>query len=263
MATQNQPIQRTFVKWKPRQGHAPTPNTSWATNPQNLRRPNAPAPRPSPATQTEPRWDLVLPGEPLACDIEFQDYHIAGDVHGSWHKKAGNKRWQNRLGWICIVNTRGEIILDTFVSYPSEANVEATMPRAPGKTFGVTWKRVDPRNGAVDGRIVEEWCEKLFANRTVVLHGGSNDRRAWYYQDPFARATVRDTQWLYRYSVEGENKPCPGLALLAENLLNRIIQVGNDHAAEEDALATMDIYLLRNPYDRVAEATRWQAVYRG
>ncbi|PPJ51100.1 hypothetical protein CBER1_07899 [Cercospora berteroae] len=263
MTNQNQGGQRTFVRWIPRQGHAPTPNTSFATNPITLRRPYAPAVR-SPAQQVEPRWDLLLPGEPVACDIEFQNYHIAGNVHGSWHQKAGNDAWNNRLGWISILNTRGEIILDTFVYYPPEPNMRITMPRAPGKTFGVTYNRVKPENGAVDGRIVEAWIDQIFANRLVILHGGTNDRSSFYYQDFFARAAaVPDTQREWSRTAEGEYNPTPGLATLARKLLGRVIQAGGNHGPEEDAKATMDIYLLRHPYDRAAEAARWQAVYRG
>ncbi|KAM3417482.1 hypothetical protein BST61_g5726 [Cercospora zeina] len=263
MTTQQQPIQRTFVRWLPRKDHAPTPNTSYANNPTAFRIPNAPASH-SPAQQVEPRWDLLLPGEPVACDIEFQNYHIAGNVHGPWHaNKAGLNRWSNRVGWTSIVNTRGEIILDTFVNYAAEPAVTTRMPRAPGKTFGVSDERVRLENGAVDGRIVESWLEDMFANRLVVLHGGTNDRTSYYYRDFFSRAAaVHDTQDEWSCTEDGDGNPTPGLATLARNLLRRIIQAGGVHGPEEDAKATMEIYLLSHDYDRAAEAAKWQAVYR-
>lgn len=110
-----------------------------------------------------PRPELLLPGEPVACDVEFQNYHVAGDVYpekpkqkGRRSKKVGSPIWRQRLGWIGIVNTCGEIVLDVHVFYPEDFNITIRMPTAHGKDFGVTHERLTTENGAVAGAIVEK-----------------------------------------------------------------------------------------------------------
>ncbi|KAI5364886.1 Putative ribonuclease H-like superfamily [Septoria linicola] len=250
-----------FVRWEPRVDGESSPAVSHDLNPTGNRSPTNPARGAGVAVQVEPRWDLLLPGEMCACDIEFQDHQVAGDVHPSGHKKAGRTRWSLRLGWISIVNTRGEIVLDVHVHYPTDPNIQVKMPYAAGKDFGVTFDRLKPENGAVSADIVEAWCEKIFANRTVVLHSGGNDRRAFMYRDVFAAANIYDTQDDWACTKAGDNQPKPGLAALAKNLLGEIIQADGNHGPFEDALTTMKIYLLKHSYDREAEAAKWQAVY--
>ena len=256
---------KVFVRWGPRLWN--DPKSAQINNPRQLRDTVSPACGKGVATQVVPRWELLLPGEPVACDVEFQDYQVAGEVHPEKrmkggklvkHRKAGQPIWRQRLGWIGIVNTRCEIVLDVHVFYPEVPNTKIKMPSAPDKDFGVSVERLLPENGAVAGDIVEKWCTELFRDRIVVLHSGTNDLKSWYYEDIFAAAVVMDTQILER----GEYEQLPGLATLAFDLLGETIQVGGVHGPVEDAVYTMKIYLVNHSYDRHAEAAKWQAVYR-
>ena len=72
------------------------------------------------ATQTTPDTSLLTdPNEPLALDIEFQEYR---------HKDA--VKWGHRMGRIAIVNTRGKTIYDTYVNYERDEDVSMKMPPA-------------------------------------------------------------------------------------------------------------------------------------
>ncbi|EME39281.1 hypothetical protein DOTSEDRAFT_28451 [Dothistroma septosporum NZE10] len=200
----------------------------------------------TPATQVFPRFNLLLPGEPVCTDIEFQLYHIDGETYprrredGRRHLKGGKERWRNRLGWICITNTKGELILDCFVQYPEDPKLKVKM--APEK-YGVTAARLKAENGAVDATTVERWCMAIFANRPVVLHGGVNDLTSFYYGDAFAGATeVFDTQKYW----PGTMKLCD----LARVLLEEDVQQGGYHTAVEDTVTTMRIYMLTHSFNR-------------
>lgn len=88
----------------------------------------------------------------------------------------------------------------------------------------------------------------VFRDRVVVLHSGTNDLESFYYEDVFAAAVVKDTQVLERSGYD----QLRGLATLAFDLLNEIIQVGGVHGPVEDAVYTMNIYMFNHSYDRQA-----------
>lgn len=69
------------------------------------------------ATQPEPKLDILLPGEPVALDIEFQEYFIAGGA-----------KWAHRIGRAAVVNTKGETILDVYAAYPANEDIKKKMP---------------------------------------------------------------------------------------------------------------------------------------
>lgn len=62
------------------------------------------------ATQTTPRYDLILDDEPVCMDIEFQRYCPQND-----NPKV---KWMHRIGRISLVNTRGDVVLDVYARYP-------------------------------------------------------------------------------------------------------------------------------------------------
>jgi hypothetical protein len=72
------------------------------------------------ATKLIPNYELLKdPKEPLALDIEFQEYRHVDSV-----------KWGHRMGRISIVNTRGETIYGTYVSYDYDPDVDVKMPPA-------------------------------------------------------------------------------------------------------------------------------------
>lgn len=255
-----------FLRWE-----ASTDRTSSASinNPAILRKPNAPARGVGKGTQVVPRWELLLPGEPLALDIEFQNYHRIGENHpivkdsrGRVKGNSGKPQWRNRLGWIGIVNTRGEVILDVHVFYPQDKALQTMFPYAPGKQFGVTAQSVREVNGAVKGEVVEKWCNNLFRDHPVVFFGGSNDRTAFYYfSEMFKEVTTHDVQEDWANTPEGGDKATPGLAEVTKNALKVEIQKGGVHGPVEDAQYTMKLYMLKHAFDRAEAAAQWQAVY--
>ncbi|CAK1362462.1 unnamed protein product [Cercospora beticola] len=224
------------------------------SNPPQLRLPNAPAFGKSVATQVNPRFELLLPGEPIAIDIEFQDFK----------NKDTGFRWRHRLAWFAALNTRGETVLDVFVQYPPDEDTEFQLPRAKGKTFGVTRQLLTLKNGAVKAAVVEPMCEALFRGRPVVLHGGQHDLTAFQYCNPYQGATaVFDTQrrWAGDSQIPEESRAKPGLAILAQSVLGRVVQANGAHSPVEDAHATMVLHLMKGPYDREAEAKKWKGVW--
>ncbi|KAK3707329.1 REX4, RNA exonuclease 4 [Vermiconidia calcicola] len=176
------------------------------------------------ATQTTPDTSLLTdPNEPLALDIEFQEYR---------HKDA--VKWGHRMGRIAIVNTRGKTIYDTYVNYERDEDVSMKMPPA---YFGVTWKDLNIANGARPSWEVENKLRDIMTGRTIVGHGmrldiGAMSSHLW------DDVTVVDTQGMYGQVA---------LSRLADEILDLPIQNGFHHPTE-DAIATMLLYLRRHPY---------------
>ncbi|EME81952.1 uncharacterized protein MYCFIDRAFT_77732 [Pseudocercospora fijiensis CIRAD86] len=195
------------------------------------------------ATQIKPHWNLLVdPHEPLAMDIEFQDW-----------KKDGRR--SNRLGRVAVTNTLGQVILDTFVYYKNEKHlgIEKVLP-AEWRGFGVTHEDLKKDNDAQPAERVEGWLVRILTGRPVVLHGGSNDKKAFYIHEDFLfnHPQVVDTQVLYSYEVDNNRQP--GLRACAQDVLGKTIQVDN-HSPVEDAQTTMELYLLKQPYQRPAMQT--------
>ena len=69
-----------------------------------------------------PRYDLLLPGEPVGYDGEFQNFKHVDDL-----------KWSHRAGRSAFVNTDGEVVLDVYSAYPKEEGVRKMMPRIGGQ----------------------------------------------------------------------------------------------------------------------------------
>lgn len=195
------------------------------------------------ATQPEPNFNLLFPGEPVALDVEFQEYFV-----------AGGDKWGHRVGRAAIVNTKGETILDVYATYPKKDHIKKKMP--PSK-FGVTWKDLLYENGALPAWQVEKNMAKIMEGRKVVVHGGRLDTECLFFEGEawLKCAGVIDTQDLY-YGHNGKQQP--GLADLTPYYLKESIQA-IEHSPVEDAKATMSLYLLKRPYDREKEYADYKA----
>ncbi|KAK5119819.1 hypothetical protein LTR85_007145 [Meristemomyces frigidus] len=182
------------------------------------------------ATQTTPRFDLLLPGEPVALDIEFQTY-----------LPIGSPKWIQRLGRPTLRNTRGHTILDVYCYYPTEKGVKKGTPP---KRFNVAWPDLMKQHGAKPAQTVEKWIATIVKDRTVVVHDRRGDLTAFQYeQEAFKDSKIVDTQAVYSHLTRSRR---PGLALCAEEELGIIIQE-DSHSPVEDADATMQLFLKRYP----------------
>lgn len=189
--------------------------------------------------------ERLIPNEPVAADFEFQNY------------RGVDGKNRARLGWVGVVDTRGDIILECHVHYPNQIGVHTFVPPK-NLGFGVSFRDLKFCNGAVPGDIVEHWLTEIFEGRKVILHGGDGDRKAWFYRDPFSKATqIIDTQHIF-----GRHKLAKVTATQFPNAAP--IQV-NGHTPVEDATATMNLYLHAatmnlylhaTPYDRSAEKAK-------
>lgn len=194
------------------------------------------------ATQLKPKFDLLRVGETTAMDIEFQEY-----------KHDTDNKWHHCVGRIAIVNTVGQFILDVYAAYPKDVNIRKKMPPA---VFGVTWKDLLYDNGAVSALKVEQWVKKIVTGRKVVLHGGRLDLLAFMLIDDVWEGSERiiDSQRLYANHHGGRHWQV-SLSTLAADILDRNIHNAG-HSPVEDAIATMDLYLLRYPGDRMERRAR-------
>lgn len=195
------------------------------------------------ATQPEPRLDLLLPDEPVALDVEFQEYFVAGTI-----------KWQHRIGRVAVVNTKKEAILDVYAAYPADENIKKKMPP---EMFGVTKNDLLYQNGAVPARIVEKSLAKIMKGRPVVVHGGELDQKCFFFETKaWEKVTkVVDTQDLY-WGMNGKQRW--GLANLAGEVLGETIQV-DEHTPVEDAKTTMTLYLRKQPFDRNKAVAKYVA----
>ncbi|KAF2172746.1 hypothetical protein M409DRAFT_16709 [Zasmidium cellare ATCC 36951] len=202
------------------------------------------------ATQTEIRWDRVEDGEPLSISITFQNY-----------KTIGESMWKHRIGRIAVVDTAGETVVDAYLAYEDEDEVI--------KYCSFKQASVEPpdflfKNGAVEARQFEGELKELLKDRTVFVHDSVS---YWFYYGesedallPSNGVTVYDTRTssilqnliAHPDSLVGQ----PGLAYAGEVVLGKNIQQGGIHTPVEDAKTTMELYLLKHPYDRVAEAAK-------
>ncbi|KAK5689241.1 hypothetical protein LTR17_026407 [Elasticomyces elasticus] len=187
------------------------------------------------ATQTTARFDLLIDGEPCFIDIEFQGY-----------KRDDRIKYGHRIGRICILNSKGDVVLDVYAIYPREAG---QFKKKPNAEFGVTKEDLLYENGGVAAHRVERWVAEIVKNRIVIMHGGQGDLAAFYYeQNIWATSTIVDTQ--VQFSDYQDDKT-PGLKTLAYHILNQVIQE-SEHSPVEDAEAMRKIWFTRNSYDRDA-----------
>lgn len=182
------------------------------------------------ALQTTPRWDLLKDKtEPLAVDVEFQEY-----------RPMGVEKWAHRIGRVGVTNTRGERIYDVYARYPFVEGVEVKLPPA---RFGVEWPDLRIQNGAKWASEVNQTLKEIFAGRTIVGHGMRLDRKAiddtvWESVDQ-----IVDTQSQSMYGWYDRN----GLKNVACCVLGLLIQ-DSLHDPIEDAKATMLLYLRLRPF---------------
>ena len=176
------------------------------------------------ATCTKPRWDLLNDQkEPLALDIEFQDF-----------KPKGAAKWGHRIGRIAFVNTRGQTVYDTYVRYKFDQDVAV---KCPSEVFGVTRADLQVANGAQPIAEVEKNLEKIMRGRTIVGHGMRLDVKA-----------LNETLWEEVVPVDTQHSYGQiALLKLANSALGLEIQ-GTIHDPTEDARATMSLYLRLYPY---------------
>lgn len=93
------------------------------------------------------------------------------------------------------------------------------------------------------------------------MHDKRDDTKSFYFEesmDAFSAASgvgLHDTQEIHSY-LQSDGQP--RLAYATEVILGRVIQGGGggDHSPVEDAKATMELYLLKHPYDHVAEGEK-------
>lgn len=175
------------------------------------------------ATCTKVKWELLKdPKEPVAIDVEFQEF-----------RGKDAEKWGHRMGRVAVVNSRGQVIYDTYASYDYDADTKTKMPP---RCFGVERKDLYIRNGAKQSSEVEGNLKKIFHGRPVIGHGMRLDRTAvgqiWAEEHE-----IHDTQSYYGQVA---------LGTLAATYLD---QDFNFHDPTEDARATMLLYLRKFPYN--------------
>lgn len=139
------------------------------------------------------------------------------------------------MGHISLVNTKGDVVYDTYVRYEDE-DIAAKVNRR----FGVTWKDLKISNGAQWIHHVQVNLQKIMAGRIIVGHVMRNDisvidPEMWKVIDK----TV-DTQHLYNGAYS--------LGKLVDWHLTHRGFVFEWHDPTHDAKATMLLYLLMCPY---------------
>ncbi|TKA29568.1 hypothetical protein B0A50_03581 [Salinomyces thailandicus] len=181
------------------------------------------------ATQTTPRFDLLLPGEPLALDIEFQHYMATGC------------KGAHRLGRAAIVNSRRQTVLDVYAAYPREEGVRKIMPP---ERFMVNKKDLLYSNGAVPAWKVEKWIKGIAKGRKVIVHVGKHDLTAFRFEENvWAESQIIDTQIVYSHL---QHDHTPGLATCAAKELGKTVQA-EGHSPVEDAATSMELFQKEYP----------------
>lgn len=216
-------------EWLASTSHQPVP-TPTTINATRIRRnrPLRDRRRPCRATQTKPRFDLLLPGEPCAIDAEFQRFRIVSD-------DGTESKCINRPGRLSIVNTRGDVVLDVYCRYEYTKHERKVISRRDAY-FLVERDDFLKCNGAVEAEIVEPWVQQIVAERTVLLHGGKQDLEMFQIvENMWAKSKVVDTQRLYS-SLQGDGTP--GLRTCAMEVFGVNIQQA-EHSSVEDAAMTM------------------------
>ena len=227
--------QISWIKGRPVVAPKPNANTNTATTTKKPTHKN-PKTTPKPSTrrvkhhrcralQLTPQLALVTPGSPVAVDCEGVEL-----IQETGKRRSG-------VGRLSIVNVDGQVVYDTFVSYPADVPHRPPPQRL---RLGVTHKDILPENGAQPHAQVLANARAIFdKSGVIVAHAASNDIRMLHGID-FANYTVHDTQRLYGASL-GRS---PGLGALSSEVLGRSIQVG-EHSSVEDARATMELFLRR------------------
>lgn len=200
------------------------------------------------ATQATIRFDLVLPGEPLAFDAEFQTY-----------RDAGQEKFKHRLCRFALVNTLGQVVVDFYVCYPQKAG---TIKRCPPKRFMVEPPDLLIKNGAVPGHKAEAQLKRLMKDRPIVVHDKRGETTTLFFEDckdAFSASNgvkLYDTQELYSHL---QSDGTPALSTVYQLTTGKAIQKGDIHIPVEDSQATMELFKLKYPYDRAAEKNKVDA----
>ena len=175
------------------------------------------------AVQLKPRYDLVSLNRPVSVDLE-------GVLLGA--ETGANKQGAGRCS---IVNDRRQVIFDGFVRYPKD------VPHSPPLQWlklGVKYNDIKPENGAILITDLLAIVTKIFdiAGTVIMQMLKGLDWSRW---------KIRDTQRFsgFRQHARGRGGNV-GLADLVARYLDRTIQ-SEEHFSVEDALATMELYLLK------------------
>ncbi|KAI6909714.1 hypothetical protein KC318_g4011 [Hortaea werneckii] len=182
-------------------------------------------PKPTRATQTIPRMDLITPV--IAVDCEFQEVYL---------EELGKCR--HRVGRVSIVNYDGRTIYDVFAFYPEEAGKRKKL--APWRLgLGVYWEDIKLRNGACLIEEVELNVEAILHRAEIVVgHAVHNDIKV-FSPGVWEGVEVGDTQIYEPYREWGIGRQrLPKLSVLAWSVLGWSIQ-SQEHSSVEDAQATM------------------------
>ena len=227
---------------------ATTPTTTTTSLRIRKDRPLRDRRRPCRTTQTKPRFDLLLLGEPCAIDAEFQRFRVVDD-------EGNESKCINRRGRLSIVNTRGDVVLDVYCRYEYVEHERKVISRRDA-AFLVERDDFLKCNGAVEAGIVEPWVQQIVADRTLILHGGKQDLDMFQIVDNmWAKSTVDDTQRLYS-SLQRDGTP--GLRTCATEIFGTTIQEA-EHSSVEDAAMTMRLYQNKVPFDRQATQRNYDA----
>ncbi|GIZ39110.1 hypothetical protein CKM354_000250100 [Cercospora kikuchii] len=180
--------------------------------------------------QILPRLDLVRAGRPVFLDVEGIELTDLSSV------------LMKGVGRVSVVNEKDEIVLDTFVSYPSDVS------HRPGwYKSGVGWKDIRPDNFARPIGVVLHELKAIFDKAgTVVGHALENEQQ--YLRGlPWSHWHLRDTQRFSGFAQYAGNPehPRPGLKVLALSVAGIKIQE-KVHCSVQDARATRRIYSMHS-----------------
>lgn len=186
-----------------------------------------------------PRWERLLPEEPVSIKIVSQQY-----------LPPGGTKWKDRIGWITLTNAAGQVVYDPFVTYPKEPGLKKNFNN---KRYNVSKEDLLFSNSARDGKEVESNLMKILDGRTAVVHcrRGYGDA-CYFYEDALSYTLVCDVQTLY---ADLQNDGKPTLSTVARLVLGRSIRQDCDDTRrpDQDATTAMELYLLRFPFDREAK----------
>ncbi|CAK1354262.1 RNA exonuclease 4 [Cercospora beticola] len=180
--------------------------------------------------QILPRIDLVRAGRPVFLDVEGIELTDLSSV------------LMKGVARVSIVNERDEMILDTFVSYPSDVS------HRPGwYKSGVGWKDIRPDNFARPIGVVLLELKAIFDKAGTVVGYALENEQQYLRGLLWSHWHLRDTQRFSGFSKYAGNPehPRPGLKVLALSVAGIKIQE-KVHCSVQDARATRKIYSMHS-----------------
>jgi len=181
-----------------------------------------------------------LATEVMAIDCEM--------VTAYKNKNSKNDKGE-RGSWPCpgrcsIVNSRGQTVLDTFISVHPSIQIKCCNY----SKSGIREEYLMPENGALTFKDVYATIVEILQNRTVVGHDIRNDLKVMRLTPKVLKdnnISVQDTQVLYGEfeTRRKQDRTKSALKSLSKDVLNLDIQTGDSHDSTEDAIATMKLFL--------------------